>query len=290
MKLLWRVRRWRRSFFRSLFCRFLFSPYWLARRIRFSLPIQRLNLSQNAESLSLSVSFLLRFLRTLPLRILFSKIHSFSSFSFSNAFLRGRQFFARRSLWRSFFFLVLWTFELQGDLFLEEELWYLSQRTPFQTHGSSLLSPRTLPVVFRELTPKRIQRRRRVRLLSLPTTKRLFSRHRKYTRFFWRRRWRRTTRRIPRRVGLFLRKEFFWYTSYANTFVQFQKNSTKLLNLFSINVVILYMLLMIKQYGNKKKSVQCLFPMLPFVYSIIDKNLLFCFVRPQTHANREKKE
>jgi hypothetical protein len=140
------------------------------------------------------------------------------------------QFFARRGLWRSFFFLILWTFELQGDLFLEEELWYLSQRTPFHKHGSSIHSPRTLPVVFRELTPKRIQRRRRIRLLSLPTTRRLFSRHRKSTRFLWRRRWRRTRRTVPRRMGLFLRKELFWYTTYSLTYIQNYHHSKKCLD------------------------------------------------------------
>ena len=232
MKLLWRGRRWRRSFGRSLFCRFFFSPYWLARRIRFSLPMQRLNLSQNAESLSLSVSFLLRLLRTIPLRVLFSKMHSFSSVSFSNRFLRWIQWFARGSLWRSFFFLILWTFELQGDLFLEEELWYLSQRTPFQKNRSSLLSPRTLPVVFRELTPKRIQRRRRIRFLSLPTRQRLFSKNRIFTRFLWRRRWRRRRRTVPRTIGLFLRKELFWYTTHSLSYLQSSNHSKEFLNGF----------------------------------------------------------
>jgi len=222
--------RWRRSFGRSLICRFLFSPYWLARRIRFVLPMQRLNLSQNAESFSLSVSLLLRFLRTLPLRVLFFTMHSFSSFSFSNGFLRWIQRFTRRGLWRSFFFVILWTFELQGDLFLEEELWYLSQGTPFQKQRSSIHSPTTLPVVFRELTPKRLQRRRRLRLLRLPITQRLFVRHRTSTRFLWRRRWRRIRMVIPRRRGLFLRKELFWYTSYSLTYLKHKPHSKQVLN------------------------------------------------------------
>jgi len=133
------------------------------------LPLERLHLYENTEQRSFSFSILLRRGFVVPfLFFLFFKI--FHSDSFLSSYLRIKEgnpflfFVSRRSLWRISFFRILWTFELQRDLSLEEDLWYMTENRN---------GPKTSAVIYRELTPRRVRTRRYMSRRFLPLLRKI---------------------------------------------------------------------------------------------------------------------
>jgi len=153
------------SSFVTLCLSFSIRPFWISYFVIHRLPLERLHLYQTTESTSFGFCICLRILSSLPLFFYYTKQFQPSSWLANRK--RGPRikisvFLGR---WRRRFFLILWLFEFQRDLSIEEDLWWSNQETSWNASFPLQSQGKYSGVFFRELTPNRIFFRRVFRFL-----------------------------------------------------------------------------------------------------------------------------